>query len=276
MPPSPPERPAPETSDSPSRDRDLLIGAVREASAIALTFFGQSPAVRVKADGTQVSEADLAIDAHLRHALTRARPDYGWLSEESDDDHSRLDKTRVWIVDPIDGTRAFLQERTDWTIAAALVENGAPVLGVVYNPPHDELFEAVRGGGARVNGARVHVTERAGLEGASLIVSKGFVRRRDWPEPFPPVETTWVNSIAYRLALVGAGRYDATVSLSNKSDWDIAAADLLVREAGGRITTHSGAPFVYNRPVPVHDSVVAAGPGLYGALMARISHLDLP
>jgi myo-inositol-1(or 4)-monophosphatase len=261
----------------PSRaeDRAVLEQAVRDAGDIALRFFRRCPASRKKADGTPVSEADLAVDKALRERLLAARPDYGWLSEETADDKSRLDRTRVWIVDPIDGTRAFLEDRPDWTIAAALVENGRPVLGIVFNPAREEFFAATRDQGTTLNGAAVHASDRRLLEGASLIASAGLPRRKDWTSVWPPVKTTWVNSVAYRLALVAGGGYDATISLSKKSDWDLAAADLLVQEAGAKLTTHRGEPLLYNGVVPVHESIVAANPALHAALIARTAALKL-
>lgn len=262
----PPMAPQPATHDA---DLALLIEAVREAGALALSYFGRGPAVQLKPDGTQVSDADLAVDADLKSRLTGARPAYGWLSEETPDDGSRLEASCVWMVDPIDGTRAFLKERPEWTIAAALVEQGRPVLAAVYNPAKDEFFWAARGAGAHLNDRPIRVSDRAELAGARLFTSSGLLRRDIWQEPWPEVETVWVNSIAYRLALVAAGRGEATLSLSRKSDWDIAAADLLVHEAGGMVTTRRGEALTYNRPRPEHDSIVAAGPKLHAALIER-------
>lgn len=251
------------------RDLTLLTEAVREAGAIALRYFGHDPHTRTKADGTHVSEADLAVDATLRGRLTEERPAYGWLSEETEDDLSRLERERVWVVDPIDGTRAFLKERREWTIAAALVEAGRPVAAVVFNPATDEFFDAVCAGGARLNGTRMRVPEPVPLEQSRLIVSEGLFRHRIWDRPWPPVRTRWVNSVAYRLALVAAGECDGTVSMSKKHDWDLAAAELLVQEAGGKVTTHSGSALRYNAAPPLQQSVVAAGPSLHAELVER-------
>src|SRR4029079_20167 len=122
-----------------------------------------------KEDGSEVSEADLAVDAALKHALLEARPSYGWLSEESEDDHARLDRRAVWMVDPIDGTNAFLRNVPEWTVSAALVEDGLPPRGVVFNPATKECFHAVRGHGAFLNDARISVSDRAAIEGAQII-----------------------------------------------------------------------------------------------------------
>lgn len=272
---SPPQRKVPPTAASRAADLAVLIDAVREAGALAMRYFRREPWRRRKADGTEVSEADLAVDVHLRTTLLGARPDYGWLSEETPDNVARLARSRVWMVDPIDGTRAFLQGVPEWTICAALTVDGHPVLAAVYNPPQDAFFHAVAGGGAHLDGTSVRVSGQSGIEGASLLVSGGFVRRKDWERPWPPVRTRWINSVAYRLALVAAGDYDATVSLSAKCDWDLAAAHLLVQEAGGCMTTHRGEAMVYNRAEPVHRSVLAANPALHGALLARMRGVEL-
>lgn len=260
--------PAPPTA-SLEADGALLLQAVREAGALALGYFGHQPEARLKPDGTQVSEADLAADAALKAHLLGARPAYGWLSEETPDDLDRLGRTSVWIVDPIDGTRAFLKEKPEWTVSAALVEHGRPVLAAVFNPARDELFSATKGQGARLNGEPIHVSDRDDIAGSRLVVSRSLLRRDVWDRPWPELETIWVNSIAYRLSLIAAGRCDGTLSLSAKSDWDLAAAHLLVHEAGGVITTRNGGEIFYNGAVPEHDSVVAAGPKLHKALLER-------
>ena len=256
-------------------DLDLLLSAVREAGALAMSFFGQSPHSELKPDGTSVSEADLATDALLKERLHNSNSNYGWLSEESEDDLSRLEKSRLWIVDPIDGTRAFLKGKPEWTICAALVEDGHTLLGAVYSPATNEFFHATDGGGAFLNDKRISVREPIELEGCCLAASASQIRSKQWATPWPEFETLWVNSIAYRLALVAAGKCDGTVSLSGKSDWDIAAAHLLVTEAGGVVTTGDSSPLVYNRENPRHNSIVSAGPALHAALITRTSQATL-
>lgn len=251
-------------------DLALLIDAVREAGALALTFFGNAPHSEIKPDGTAVSEADLAVDALLKARLLQgSRNAYGWLSEESEDTLERLNHTRVWIVDPIDGTRAFLKGKPEWTISAALVEDGRSLLAAVFNPAVNEFYHAARGGGAFLNGARMKVCEPVKLEGCRLAASATLFRPGRWDRPWPEIETVWVNSIAYRLALVAAGKCDGTISLSGKNDWDVAAAHLLVEEACGIITTHDAQPLVYNRENTRHSSIVSAGPALHAALIER-------
>ncbi len=250
-------------------DLGLLIDAVREAGGLAMSFFGHAPRTEIKPDGTFVSEADFAVDALLKTRLISGSRVYGWLSEESEDTLERLGHARVWVIDPIDGTRAFLKGKPEWTISAALVEDGHSRLAAVFNPATDEFYHAVRDGGAFLNGERMKVREPVKLEGCRLAASSTLLRHERWDPPWPEIKTVWVNSIAYRLALVAAGTCDGTISLSGKSDWDVAAAHLLVEEACGIITTHDARPLVYNRQNTHHSSIVSAGPALHAALIAR-------
>jgi myo-inositol-1(or 4)-monophosphatase len=269
----PAKRPLP--APSLAEDYALLKKAVREAGELALTYFRKSITVKRKIDGSEVSEADLALDVALKLELHVPRPDYGWLSEETEDDPERLKSRRVWMVDPIDGTNAFLRHLPEWTVSAALVEDGVPVLGAVFNPATNEFFHAMRGKGAFLNDRRIAASDKNTLDGALLIASGGLFKKKIWKEPWPEVKTRWVNSVAYRLALVACGQADATISLSNKSEWDLAAAALIVEEAGGVITDHHGKEHLYNRPSPRLTSLVASGKALHPLLIARTDSVDL-
>ena len=151
-------------------DFRLLKLAVEEAGKLAHSYFRQEVAVRRKKDGTEVSDADIAVNEALKEALLGGRPDYGWLSEESEDDATRLERRLVWMVDPIDGTNAFLRHIPEWTISAALVQEGKPVAGAVFNPATGEFFHAIRGRGAFLNGTQIKVTGRETLEGALFVI----------------------------------------------------------------------------------------------------------
>ncbi len=257
-----------EASTTVAEDHALLVAAAREAGRLALGHFNDGVRSWTKEkDGSPVSEADLAIDRLLHDRLLAARPDYGWLSEETEDDPARLGKRRVWIVDPIDGTRAFLKQIPEFAVSAALVEDGRPIAGVVFNPATDEFFEATRGGGARLNGVPIKPSGETELARAHYLASRRTLENQDWPRPAAHIKSTWMNSIAYRMVLVGSGRYDAAFSLTRKSDWDIAAADLIVREAGGRSTTRAGENFRFNLPTASHPDVVTAAPGLHQKLL---------
>jgi myo-inositol-1(or 4)-monophosphatase len=253
-------------------DTALLEDAVREGGAIARSFLTGQNKIRSKPDGSPVSEADLAVDRFLTGRLRPARPDYGWLSEETEDDPARLSARRVFIVDPIDGTVAFLKGRPHFAISAAVVEGDIPVAAAVYNPLTEECFTATRGAGARLNGAPIRVSSRESLEGCRMLASKTTLRDPCWGgAPWPPMTVETPNSIAFRIALVASGAFDAAVTLAATHDWDLAAADLIVREAGGFISSHEGRILRYNRANAVQPSVVAAGRALHEAILSRVS-----
>jgi myo-inositol-1(or 4)-monophosphatase len=257
------------TDGSLADDEALLLDAVRAAGELALHHFKRGVQVANKSDNTPVTEADLAVDKLLHDRLRLARSGYGWLSEETADNSERLDARRVWIVDPIDGTRAFIAGRPDWVISAGLVEDGEPLLGVVLNPVNSQLFIARRGGGASLDGSPLTIAGRNEIEGARLIVTRGLLNRKIWASPWPETEIVWANSIAYRLALIAAGHADAAFAISGKSEWDLAAAALLVQEAGGVVTDATGAALRFNQPVSRINGFVAASPGLHAELIAR-------
>jgi myo-inositol-1(or 4)-monophosphatase len=252
-------------------DRRLLRRAVAAAGALALEHFRAGPEHWQKAPGQVVTAADLAVDQLLHDALIGARPDDGWLSEERADDGSRHRRRRVWMVDPIDGTRAFVAGKPEFTISVALVIEGVPLLGAVFNPATDETFEACRDGGAQLNGAPLRISERRELAGARLLSSRTEMQRRDWPTLLPDALFTPMSSLAYKLALVAAGRFDGLVSLRASHDWDLAAAALLIGEAGGRLSGADGRPLALNQATPRHEGLAAAGTtALHRALVTRL------
>ncbi|HEY0301861.1 MAG TPA: 3'(2'),5'-bisphosphate nucleotidase CysQ, partial [Rhizomicrobium sp.] len=219
-------------------------------------------------------------DKYLCETLRAARPDYGWLSEETEDDPARLTAKTVFVVDPIDGTIGFIKGKPHFTICAGVVRDGEPVAGAVYNPITEECFTAFKGGGATLNGTPIHVSDRAEIEGCRMLADRQMLGHAAWNtlpnRPWPPMEIESRSSIAYRAVLVAAGQFDAMLALSSKRDWDLAAAQIVVTEAGGLITTHTGAALRYNRESTLHPSVVAAGPKLHARLMERVSHIHLP
>ena len=237
--------------------QDHELAAAREAGAIALRFFRGDVKSWNKKPNDPVSEADIAVDTLLSERLSGARPDYGWLSEESGIRPGR--SGTQWIIDPIDGTRAFLERKPEFTICIALMHDGQPVLAAIYNPASDEMFDATAGGGARLNGKPIQASGHASLMEARFLASNRTFERHGWLARTAKADFAYRNSIAYRMALVAAGRFDAAISLTEKSDWDVAAADLLVREAGGRVTTADGMPLVYGSAKYRHPSVIATG-----------------
>ena len=255
----------------PETDTDLLVARLREAGEIARKHFTLGCRSWRKESGDPVTEADIEIDRFLKKTLIAARPGYGWLSEESADDRVRLERTRTFIVDPIDGTYGFVKGRPQFTIVAAVVEEGRPLAAAIYNPITDEMYEASAGSGARKNGTPISVSRQSEFEGSRLLATRNLLDPSHWTTPWPEgIAIENRASIAYRMALVAEGRFDAMISLSNKSDWDLAAGDLIVAEAGGRVTTAEGSTFVYNREEARQGSVLCAPPELHEHLIARL------
>lgn len=240
-----------------SRDKTLLADTVREAGALALSMFRTELRNWTKGASSPVSEADIAVNDLIRERLQAATPDYGWLSEESADDPSRLDKPLVWIIDPIDGTRGYLAGREDWCVSVALVAGELPLLAAVFAPVSGEFFFAARGEGASLNGELIRAAEGTALDFSRVAGPKPLVERLAMPADatlYPRI-----GSLALRLCWVANRRLDAAFAGGQSRDWDLAAADLIVHEANGRMTTLAGDPILYNRPEVTHGVLVAAG-----------------
>ncbi|MEI4231319.1 inositol monophosphatase family protein [Roseovarius sp. D22-M7] len=256
----------------PASDLPLLVEAAEEAGRIATRYIGAPIEIRDKPDGAgPVTEADLAVDAALSQILRAARPDYGWLSEESEDGAARLDAERVFIVDPIDGTRAFIDGDDIWAHSLAVAERGVITAAVIFLPMCDKMYTAAAGQGAALNGAPIRVTDRADLDGASLLAARPALAAGLWRAGRAPQVTRGFRpSLAYRLALVAEGRFDAMLTLRASWEWDIAAGDLILREAGAVTSDRRAGPLVFNNPDPRLDGVLAANPALHGALHAAL------
>jgi myo-inositol-1(or 4)-monophosphatase len=239
------------------QDQELLLAATREAGAVALRFFRSGVKSWNKKPNDPVSEADMAVDALLRETLLQARPSYGWVSEESE--RVPAQNGDVWVVDPIDGTRAFIEHKPEFAICVALLRGSRPVLATIFNPASDEFFDAMAGGGARLNGKPIQASGHGSLNEARFLASRRTFERHGWISRTAKADFAYRNSIAYRMALVAAGRFDAAISLTEKSDWDVIAADLLVHEAGGRVATADGTPLSYGIDRYRHPSVIATG-----------------
>ena len=256
-------------------DLDLILEAAREAGALAARMRMAGLTVEYKAGNSPVTNADLAADALLTERLRGARPDYGWLSEETADNPDRLGRSRVFVVDPIDGTRAFLKDRPWWAVSIAVVENGRPTAGVVYAPDVDEAYAAIAGGGATLNGRSIRVSDAAVLEGSGMVGDVNMFKHPAWRTPWPDMRIEARNSTAYRMCLVASGEFDAALALASKADWDLAAADLIAAEAGGISCDHRGVPFRYNGPVPQQPSLICATPLLAPLILDRVRHIAL-
>ncbi len=251
----------------PVSDEALLFDAVREAGTLGLSLSKRRDLQRwTKPDGSEVTEADLAINALLEERLRKATPDYGWLSEESPDQpHARMERDRLWIVDPIDGTSAFIEGRKEWCVAAALAIAGRPVLAAVYCPLREEFFTAAAGQGASLNGEPLRMPDHPSLAGARIAGNRKALAG------LAPLGISADHSgalpLQLRLAHVAAGRIDGAVSIGKRHDWDLAAGELLVLEAGGAVSTASGKGYIYNRPEPWQQGLVAAGAKRHAALI---------
>jgi myo-inositol-1(or 4)-monophosphatase len=252
-----------------------LASSVREAGALALSMFGTPLKNWTKGASSPVSEADIAVDKLLRERLGGAESGIGWLSEESVDDAARLTARFVWIVDPIDGTRAYIAGLPEWAVSAALVEDGRPIVACLFAPVSDEFFAAFAGGGATRNGAAIATSPGRELGGIRLAGPKNFLEKLPTFTP-PATIVPRIPSLALRLARVADGAIDATIAGGASHDWDLAAADLLVHEAGGALTPFDGAPLIYNRPEPVHGMLVAAGRDRHAALLKLLKEQRSP
>lgn len=256
----------------PASDLPLLIEAAEAGAQIAMRFWKTGQSVWHKEEGAgPVSEGDYAVDKLLHEHLRTARPDYGWLSEETPDSPERLNRRRVFVVDPIDGTRAYVEGHENWALSLAVVEDGRPTAGVVAMPAKGRVYAAARGQGATRDGTAIHCSDRADLAGATLMAPRPSLDPAHWPGGVPPVERRFRPSLAYRLALVAEGRYDAMLTFRAVWEWDVAAGALIAAEAGASVTDRWGQPLILNSPDGRTPGVLAAGPSMHAALLARMT-----
>ncbi len=246
----------------------LVAKVVREAGDMALADFrpGATTRARIwsKAGGSPVTAADVTVDTFLKIRLSELLPDAGWLSEETADEPARLHRRHVWVVDPIDGTRAFMSGDPDWAVCVALLSESAPVLGIVHAPAHGASYEATAASGAELNGASIRATAPASLSGARVAGPKPMLDALARHAPIEPQPK--VPSLALRIARIAEGRLDAGLVSPDSRDWDLAAADLILRQAGGQLCTLAGSAPRYNRDFPVHGVLYAAGETLVAPL----------
>lgn len=256
--------------EAENADLALLVSAAHEAAEIALGHFRRAPRSWNKpGDAGPVSEADLEVDEYLRKRLTAARPGHGWLSEETPDSAARLSAREVFIVDPIDGTRAFLDGHGDWALSLALAREGQLQAAVVFLPAREKLYAARLGGGATLDGRPIRMG--AGRSGRGTVLTTGAsMRAEDWPGGVPPLKRHFRSSLAYRLSLVAEGAFDAMMTLKPTWEWDAAAGDLIAREAGAATSDRRGDALAYNGATGRLDGVIAARPALHADLMRRL------
>ncbi len=236
-------------------DLELLRSNAVAAGILALGRFRQPIKTWSKDNASPVSEADIIVDQFLRSSLIGARPDYGWLSEESIDDPARLDRKRVFVVDPIDGTRAFLRGEDCWTVSVAVVENGVPIAGVVYAPARDELYEAARDLGAKLNG--VALLNPVPAAEVTVIPAPGAIHRELEGAGFEYEHGPALPSLAYRLVQAATGRFNAVAARRGAQDWDIAGAAVILSECGVGFEDVCAGPIVFNKPDTRHAALAA-------------------
>lgn len=258
------------------REREVAVRAAREAGAIIRQYYeGQGDiALRQKGHDNPLTAADEDADAHIRQVILDAFPEDGWLSEETRDSRDRLEKPRVWVVDPLDGTKEFTQHIPEFCVCIALTVDGRPVVAVEYNPAADRLYCAVRGEGTTVDGAPARVSGQRQLARARVLASRSEDKRGEWDLYKPRCQVVLTGSVAFKLAELSHGEGDATFTLTPKNEWDICAGSLLVEEAGGRVTGLDLAPLRFNQPDPLRPGMIASNGLLHEQLVALIRELE--
>jgi myo-inositol-1(or 4)-monophosphatase len=229
-----------------------------------------------KGKDNPVTTADFDADNEIKRLLRGPFPAYGWLSEETADNSERLSRRRVWIVDPLDGTKEFIKGIPEFVVAIALAEDGHSILGVTYNPIKREMFWCTRGGGCFMDSKPVQVTPTPTLEHATVLASRSETSRGEWKSYEGKLTVNPIGSVAYKLALVAAGRADATFTRTPKSEWDIASGAALIIEAGGRITDIDGSEMRFNKPSVKLKGFVASNALLHEEIERLVPHPDRP
>lgn len=253
-----------------SADLQLLIDAAHEAGRIATPFVNADPEIWDKPDGAgPVTEADLAVNRMLETELQAARPDYGWLSEESPPDGERLNRDRVFIIDPIDGTRSFIEGSQTWAHSLAIAERGKVVAGVVFLPMRNKLYTGALGLGAHLNDRPLLPSKHSDLETASVLAARPVMQEKHW-HVIPEFKRSHRPSIAYRLSLVAEGQFDAMVTLRPSWEWDIAAGAIILEEAGAVTSDKTGEGLQFNNADPRQAGMLTANQQLHGQILKAL------
>jgi myo-inositol-1(or 4)-monophosphatase len=250
--------------------REMIVAqeAARAAGKVILHWYEGDYTVQQKGSDSPVTEADTEANRCLHEQIIGAFPADGWLSEETSDSPARLDRKRVWVIDPLDGTKEFIKHIPEFCVCIGLVEDGQPILGVTYNPVRDEMFAAVRGSGTTLNGEPVAVSAKAELADATVLASRSEVSRGEWKAFEGEMRVDLTGSVAYKLALIAAGRADATFSLTPKNEWDVCSGAALILEAGGRFTTRAGEARRFNQADPLLPGIIACNAALYEPILS--------
>jgi myo-inositol-1(or 4)-monophosphatase len=256
-----------------AREREVAERAAREAGTIVRRYYASGVEVAEKGPNNPVTRADLEANARIRELVGAAFPDDGWLSEETADSTERLAKRRVWVVDPLDGTKEFIERIPEFAVCIALVEDGRPVVAVEYNPAADRLYAAVRGQGTTANGAPARVSRTERVPDAVVLASRSEDKRGEWDAFKGRVRVKLTGSVAYKLAELATGAGDATFTLTPKNEWDICAGTLLVEEAGGKVTGLAGEPLGFNQAITLRPGMIASNGLLQAGLLALIAEV---
>jgi myo-inositol-1(or 4)-monophosphatase len=255
----------------PERDAALLTDAAREAGRIAMRYWRHNPQVWDKGgEHGPVTEADLAVNDMLKARLLAARPDHGWLSEETPDDPARLSCENVFIIDPIDGTRAFIAGEETFAHSLALARNGKVVAGVVFLPALDRIYIASATSEALRDGLPIAASGRDRLEGAHVLTTKANLAPEKWPGGVPEIERHFRASLAYRLCLAAEGRFDGMLTLRDAWEWDIAAGSLIAEKAGAVVTDRQGKALRFNTETALAAGVLALPPAPHAEALRRL------
>ncbi len=257
-----------------ARELQVAVDAAQEAGRVVREVYEQPFEVREKSHDNPVTEADLRANACIQARIEAAFPTDGWLSEETADSSARLSRRRVWIIDPLDGTKEFTQHVPEFCVCIALVDDGEPVVGVCYNPITDEMFAAARGHGLTVNGAPARTTSLADVAQARVLASRSEDKRGEWDAYKSRMRVELTGSVAFKLALIAAGRADGTFSLTPKHEWDICAGAALLIEGGGRITDCHGKPLRFNSEKPLLPGIIATNAALFDPIRAVIADVE--
>lgn len=250
-----------------SRELTVAVEAAHAAGAIVRGWYEGAYTVREKSNDSPVTEADEEANQCIHTMIRDAFPDDGWLSEETRDSAERLGKRRVWVVDPLDGTKEFINRIPEFCVCIGLVDHETAIVGVSYNPVRDELFAAERGAGVSLNGAPVRVSREPAMARARFLASRSEAARGEWEAFRDALHVELTGSVAYKLALIAAGRADATFSLTPKNEWDVCAGAALIAEAGGRITDRYGKPLRFNQPETKLPGIIASNADLYAPIV---------
>ncbi|MBT3251303.1 MAG: 3'(2'),5'-bisphosphate nucleotidase CysQ [Candidatus Marinimicrobia bacterium] len=234
--------------------------ACLKAGAEIMKFYKSQYNITDKGYHNPVTDADFAANTSIHDILRNEYPGYGWLSEETADSQERLSRTRVWIVDPLDGTKEFIEGVPNFVVSIGLVENGIPILGVLYNPVTQEMMDAARGMGARYNGSPVTCSNKTKLNESSVVISRSETRKGLWKGTESWFsEQAHIGSVAYKLGLTASGKYDSFATLRPKNEWDVCAGHVILKEAGGLLLNLADkSERMYNQPNPLIT------PGLVG------------